>query len=162
MDSMIGIYDDHDTAVFAVQQLKDDGYPVQQLTIMGRAETEVVDAEMHITPKNPINIASLGTGTAIGTALGILTGVGIFAIPGLGFLYGAGALIGAIAGFDIGLIGGGIAAVLATIGVKDENARKYHDALEQGKFLVIVHGSADEVERAKDILQAHKHELAYH
>lgn len=160
MDAMIGIFDNHDKAVEAVQELKESNYPVNHITIMGKASTEVIDKDMHIMPKNPINVASLGTGTAIGTALGVLTGAGIFAIPGLGFLYGAGALIGAIAGFDFGLIGGGIAAVLATIGVKDENARKYHDALEQGKFLVIAHGDKDEVAKAKEILREHNHKPA--
>jgi uncharacterized membrane protein len=155
MDAMIGVFDNHDLAVEAVQELKESNYPVNHITIMGKASTEVIDKDMHIMPKNPINVASLGTGTAVGTAIGALTGAGIFAIPGLGFLYGAGALIGAIAGFDFGLIGGGIAAVLATIGVKDENARKFHDALEQGKFLVIAHGDKDEVARAKEILRAH-------
>ena len=155
MSAAIGIYDNHEQAVDAVQKLKDANYPVGQLSIIGKAETEAVDEEMHITTKNPIKPAGLGVGTAAGTALGILTGVGIFAIPGLGWLYGAGALVGAIAGFDFGLIGGGIATVLATVGVKDENAKKYHDALEQGKFIVVAAGSEDDANKAKDLLHAH-------
>ncbi|GAA4463719.1 hypothetical protein GCM10023093_12800 [Nemorincola caseinilytica] len=155
MNTAIGIYNDHELAVAAVQKLKDSNYPLDRLTIMGKAETEVVDEEMHLVPRNPINLAGVGTGTAIGTALGILTGVGIFAIPGLGFLYGAGALVGAIAGFDFGLIGGGIASALTTIGVKDENEQKYHKALEAGKFLLIVHGSEEDVNNARAILHLH-------
>ncbi len=154
MNTTIGIYDNHELAVDAVQKLKDSGFPTELLTIMGKAESEVIDKDMHITPKSPISLVGVGTGTAIGTALGILTGVGIFAIPGIGFLYGAGALVGALAGFDFGLLGGGLASVLTTIGVEDENAKKYHDALLQGKFLVIVHGSEDDVNLGKQILQA--------
>ena len=100
MNATIGIYDNHELAVEAVQKLKDANYPVGQLSIMGLTETETIDEEMHIMPKSPIKPAGLGVGTVAGTAIGILTGVGIFAIPGLGFLYGAGALVGAIAGFD--------------------------------------------------------------
>jgi hypothetical protein len=155
MNATIGIYENHDLAVDAVKTLKDSGYPVSQLSIVGMAETEVVDDQMHIMPKNPLKVAGLGAGTLLGTALGVLTGVGVFAIPGLGFLYGAGALVGAIAGFDFGLIGGGIASALTTVGVKDENAQKYHDALAQGKFLVIAHGSEEEVNRAKDMMYQH-------
>lgn len=155
MNTAIGIYNDHELAVVAVQQLKASNFPLDRLTIMGKAETEVVDSAMHIMPKNPISLAGVSSGTAIGTALGILTGVGIFAIPGLGFLYGAGALVGAIAGFDFGLIGGGIASALATIGVKDENELKYHNALEAGKFLLIVHGSEEDVNNARAILHLH-------
>lgn len=155
MNTAIGIYDDHELAVAAVKRLKESDFPMDHLTIMGKAETEVVDKDLNITPKNPISLVGLGTGTAVGTALGILAGVGIFAIPGLGFLYGAGALVGAFAGFDFGLIGGGIASVLTTIGVKDENEQKYHNALEAGKFLLIVHGNEEDVNNARAILHLH-------
>ncbi len=155
MNATIGIYDNHDLAVDAVEQLKNNGYHVSHLSIMGLAETEVIDDKMHIMPKSPIKAAGLGAGTVIGTTLGILTGVGMFAIPGVGVLYGAGALVGAIAGFDFGLIGGGIASALATIGVKDGNEKKYHDALVAGKYLVIAHGNKEDVDRAKDLLHEH-------
>lgn len=159
MNATIGIYDDHELAVEAVRKLKDGQFPVSQLSIIGKAETEEIDEEMHIMPKNPIHPTGLGVGTVVGTALGVLTGVGIFAIPGLGALYGAGALVGAIAGFDFGIIGGGIATVLATVGVKDENAKKYHDALEDGKFVVVAHGTQEEVDKALAIMDDHgKHD----
>jgi len=164
MNATIGTYDNHDLAVEAVQKLKDSGYPVAQLSIMGLAETEVVDNEMHITTKNPIKAGGLATGTVVGTTLGILTGLGMFAIPGVGILYGAGALVGAIAGFDFGLIGGGIASALATVGVKDDMGKKYHDALVAGKFIVIAHGSEDDVNKASALLDEHgtHDELASH
>jgi uncharacterized membrane protein len=155
MKSTIGVYDSHDKAVEAVIELKDAGFPVKQLSIIGKAQTEVIDDQLHVMPKDPIKVAGVGAGTAVGATLGILTGVGLFAIPGLGFLYGAGALVGAIAGFDAGLIGGGIASVLTTVGVKDDNVKKYHDDLEAGKFIVVAHGSEAEVNHAKDILHAH-------
>jgi uncharacterized membrane protein len=155
MKSTIGVYENHDKAVQAVVELKDAGFPVKQLSIIGKAETEVVDEKMHIMPKDPIKVGGLGTGTAVGATLGILTGVGLFAIPGLGFLYGAGALVGAIAGFDFGLIGGGIASVLTTVGVKDENVKKYHEDLEAGKYIVVAHGNEAEVNKAKEVLHAH-------
>ena len=155
MNTTIGIYDDHDAAVAAVGQLKDAGYAVNQLSIIGLTQTEVVDENDHVIPENPISVAGLGTGVALGTAVGVLTGVGIFAIPGLGFLFGAGALVGAIAGFDFGLIGGGIASVLTTVGVNDENAKRYDDVLRRGKFLVVAEGTAEEVLHARDLLQGH-------
>ncbi len=132
MNTTIGIYKNHELAVAAVQKLKDSGFPLDLLTIMGKEESEVVDRDMHLSPKNPINTVGIATGTAIGAALGILTGVGLFAIPGVGFLYGAGALVGAIGGADFGILGGGLASVLATIGIKDENAKKYEQAFYTG------------------------------
>ena len=122
---------------------------------MGLMETEVVDEKMHVMPKSSIKKGGLEAGTVLGTTLGILTGIGMFAIPGVGFLYGAGALVGAIAGFDFGLIGGGIASALISVGVKDDMAKKYHDDLVAGKYLVIAHGSEEHVAQAKDLLTGH-------
>lgn len=164
MNTAIGVYEDHDMAVEAVLKLKQEGFPIKQLTIMGLSESEVVDDENHIIPKSPLKIAGLGAGVAIGTAVGILTGVGVFVIPGLGLLYGAGALVGAIAGFDFGIVGGGIATILATVGVGNEIGERYHNLLKTGKFLVVAHGSLELVKKAKTLLHEHgKHsELAIH
>jgi len=155
MNTTIGIYKDHDEAVDAVIKLKESGYAVDKLTIMGLTQKEKVDEELHVIPENPIHVAGLGTGVAVGTAVGVLTGVGIFAIPGLGFLFGAGALVGAIAGFDFGLIGGGIASVLSSIGVSDDNAKRYNDVLKRGEYLVIAEGTQEEVIAARNLLQSH-------
>jgi len=154
MNAAIGIYDNHELAVEAVEELKESGYPVEQLSIMGLQETEDVDKQMHVTPE-AIKPGALGAGVAIGTALGVLSGVGLFVIPGLGVLCGAGALVGAFAGFDLGLIGGGIATALATVGIKSDVAKKYHDALAAGKFLVVAHGHQADVDKAKSLLHEH-------
>jgi hypothetical protein len=45
------------------------------------------------------------------------------------------------------------------VGVKDENAKKYHEALEEGKFVVVAHGTQEEVNRALEIMDDHgKHD----
>lgn len=165
MHATIGVYDDHELAVAAAKQLRDSGYPLSQLSIMGKADTEMLDEDLHTMPKEPMDSSGIKVGatTAIGTALGILTGVGVFAIPGLGVLYGAGALVGAIAGFDFGLMGG-MAAIFATMGVKDENAKQYHDALAAGKFILVADGTEEEVNAARKTLHEHNthHDLASH
>jgi len=154
MKAAIGIYSSHDLALEAILKLKESGHPVSKLTVMGLLVTEQLDEKMHDMPVSPIKPAGIEIGTIAGTALGILTGVGLFAIPGLGFLYGAGAIIGAIAGFDFGIMGGGIVTLIASLGVKDDIAKKYHDALVAGKFLVVAQGNEDEVENAKALLHA--------
>jgi uncharacterized membrane protein len=155
MNAAIGVYDSHDKALSAVKELKDAGYPVKRISIIGKANVEEVDEKLNVQPKNPLHVEGVGIGTALGTAVGILTGVGLFAIPGFGFLYGAGALVGAIAGFDFGLIGGGIASVFTTLGVEDEATQKYQDHLAAGKYLLVVQGDNDEVTKAIKILEEH-------
>jgi len=154
MKSTIGVYNNHDEAVAAVKQLKDAGFPTKHVSILGHAHDP---EEREHEEKKVSNLAGteVGLGAALGTAAGILTGIGVFAIPGLGLLYGAGALVGAIAGFDLGLIGGGIISALSIGGIKDEHSKKYDALLEDGKFLVIVHGDGADIKRANDILSAH-------
>lgn len=155
MKTTIGIYENHDDAVEAVKKLQMQGYPIHNLSIIGKTEKEEIDDDMNITPKNPINPVGLGAGTAVGATVGILTGIGIFAIPGLGFLYGAGALVGALAGFDFGLIGGGVASVLTSIGLNEAPARKYERYLQEGKYLIIAQGTEEETKHAKELLHVH-------
>src|SRR5690606_35335037 len=76
-------------------------------------EGEGVDSDDVFT--NPMKVAAtgVGIGAVVGPILGALAGVGVLAIPCLGILVGAGALAGAIAGLDVGIIGGGIISALA-------------------------------------------------
>jgi len=156
MKATIAVYHSHDDAVAAVNELHKVGYPTKRVSIIGKGEKltpqERAMNEKEITATEGKDV---GIGAAVGSALGILTGVGVFAIPGFGWLFGAGALVGAIAGLDIGLLGGGIVAALSISAVKDHHAKDYDAHLHEGRFLVIVQGNEEEVNRAKDILHAH-------
>ncbi len=155
MKATVGVYENHEMALNAVVELKNAEYPLKHISILGLSETEVVDEDMHVTTQSPVKLGGLATGTVVGTAVGVLTGVGLFAIPGVGVLYGAGALVGAIAGFDLGLIGGGLASVVSTLGLHDDTAKKYHDELAEGKYLLVAHGTKEEVDDAIAILTHH-------
>lgn len=149
MNSTIGVYKTHDDAIEALRELKNAGYNTKHVSLIGKAEKSG-QGEL-------INIAGteVGIGALAGSAIGILTGVGLFAIPGLGFLFGAGALVGAIAGFDFGLLGGGIVSALTLSGLHKEIGEEYDVAIKQGRFLLIAQGNDEEVEKAKTILETH-------
>ncbi len=150
MKASIGVYESHDDALNAILELKKNGFPVKQVSILGQAE--IIDNHLHVHSKMPVKMLGVGIGAVLGPILGVLTGVGIVAIPGLGVVFGAGALVGALAGFDVGIIGGTIVSVMAMLGFKDDEALKYEKHLKEGKFLVIAQGKEDEVEHAREIL----------
>lgn len=162
MKSTVGIYDLHKTALDAVEVLKIKGFPVNQLSLIGQAK--IVNDNIRIKSKEPLKNAGVSIGVVLGTTLGVLSGAGLFAIPGLGFIFGAGAVVGALAGFDIGLIGGGIVSILTAIGIKKDKVIKYSEHLNEGKFIVIAQGNEAEVKKAKSILcKCGKHlELCIH
>ena len=150
MKSIVGVYESHDKALAAVQELKKSGYPDRLLSVVGKAD--LIDKHLHIKSNNAIEKTEASIGVVAGTILGVLTGVGIFAIPGFGFLFGAGALVGAFAGADLGIIAGGITAILTSAGVDEVNAVKYEKHLNEGKFLVFADGDDAQLKQAHQML----------
>lgn len=152
MESQIAIYDTHEKAVNAIKQLSHQDFPMDNVSLLGQAE--VIEDHIHIRSLDTVKKAPAVIGMGAGTLIGLLSGVGVFAIPGFGFLYGAGALVGLIAGLDLGLIAGGFISLLTYTGIKEEEVVKCQEHLKEGKFMVIVKGAKEEIEKAKRILHA--------
>ncbi len=150
MKSQVAIYETHAKAIEALEILKEANFPMEKTSLVGQAE--IIDDHVHVKSTEDIKIKTTALGVAATSTLGLLAGMGIFAIPGLGFIYGAGALVGAIAGAEIGLVGSGLFSVLTSIGLPKESVVKYEQHIVEGKFLVIVNGSLEEIEHAEHIL----------
>ena len=80
-----------------------------------------------------------------------------FIIPGLGPILVAGPLVAWIVGaLEGAVVVGGLSALgagLYSIGIPKDSVVKYEAALKSDKFLLLAHGTADEVAKARDILQ---------
>lgn len=150
MKSQIAVYDTHDKAVSAIKRLSQENFSMDHVSLLGKAE--VIEDHIQVKSLDTIKKTPAVIGMGAGTLLGLLSGVGVFAIPGFGFLYGAGALVGIIAGLDLGLIAGGMISLLSFTGLKEEEVVKCQEHLKEGKFMVIVKGAQEEIERAKHIL----------
>ena len=156
IDQVVAEFDLHDSAERAIQQLTNARFDVHNLTIIGR--------DYH-TEEHPVGYINTGDrmlawgkfGAFWGSIWGILFGSAIFFVPGVGSVLLAGWLVATVAGAVEGAaVGGGLAAItaaLTSIGIPKNSVMAYEDAIRAGKFLVIVRGSADEVQRAKSILQ---------
>ena len=87
---------------------------------------------------------------------GLLFGSALFLVPGVGPLLVAGPLAGWIVGALEGVVVGGgfgaLGAALASIGIPENSILQYEESLKAGKFLLILHATPQEVERAKDRL----------
>ena len=157
MNTTVGVYDTHEKAIQAVEQLKSAGFPVQQVSLIGKAV--VIDDLIHVKNNRRIKNTPVITGAILGPILGILTGIKLFAIPGLGFLFGIGAIHGALAGFSLGIVCGGVLSLIAILAIKRRSVLKYHKHIEKKGFQVIAHGNNEEVNRAKEILENQKESL---
>jgi hypothetical protein len=100
------------------------------------------------------------TGAFWGGLWGLLFGSAIFAIPGIGPILVAGPLAAwIVAGLEGAVVVGGLGAVgggLASIGVPKDSIVEYELALKTDKYLLIVHGAPENVNKAKQIIDAGK------
>jgi hypothetical protein len=151
MKSLIGVYESHDKAVTALQELQKSGYPIEFLSIIGKAE--LVNDHLYIKSKDAVEKAELSIGAVAGTIIGILSGVGLLAIPGFGILYGAGAFFGAITGLWGGIVTGGFALILTTHwGIDKITANRYELHIKGGNFMVVAQGNEEQLTKAYEVL----------
>jgi hypothetical protein len=97
----------------------------------------------------------------------MMFGSAFFFLPGLGPILVAGPLVAWIVGaLEGAVVVGGLSALgaaLVSIGVPKDSALKYETELQSGKFLLVAHGTAGEVDRAKALLERTQHAgLAIH
>jgi len=148
-NTIVGVYDTHDAAMVALEALKASGLPVKNMSFISKAD--VIENKLYASKSNNTSNIPIEIGVVLGPILGILAGLSIVAIPGFGIFYGAGAVVGALAGFDFGLVGGGITSLLMKLGIKDK-ALAYQEHLEKGKYIITISGDNELAEKAKVIL----------
>ena len=154
-NSVVAIYDTHDQAEHAIKELQEAGVDMKNLSIAAR--------NTH-TDEHVVGYYNVGDrmkywgkiGAFWGGFWGLLFGSAAFAIPGLGPILVAGPLVAwIIAGLEGAAVVGGVSAVgagLVSIGIPKDSVLKYDVALKTDKFVLVVHGSAEEVDKAKDII----------
>lgn len=154
-NSVVAIYSSHAEAETAVKELEKSGFDLKKLSIIGR--------DTH-TEEHPVGYYNAGDrmkrwggmGAFWGWIWGIFFGSAFFLIPGIGPLLVAGPLVGwIVGGLEGAAVVGGLSALgaaLFSIGVPEDSIIKYETALKTDKYILLVHGSAQEVATAKGIL----------
>jgi uncharacterized membrane protein len=74
-------------------------------------------------------------------------------VPVAGTILVLGPLAGMITGAITGAGIGALASRLMALGIPKDQALKYQSRLEAGEFLVVVHGTPDQVAQTRQILQ---------
>lgn len=170
-----GVFDHRRDVVVAMRELRDSGFPMERVSIIGKDPNETpripgvgTDSRADLDP-NPRhttgNKADEGakTGAATGAALGglggLLVGLGALAIPGVGPLIVGGAaataLATALSGGAIGAAAGGLTGGLVGLGIPENRAQAYSDRIDRGDYVVIVDGTENELRQAETILKHH-------
>jgi hypothetical protein len=154
--SVVAVYHTHTEADQAVKELQRGGVDMRKLSIVGKG---------YHTDEQVVGYYNTGdrmkywgkTGAFWGGFWGLLFGSAFFAIPGLGPILVAGPLVAwIVAALEGAVVVGGLSALgagLYSIGIPKDSIVKYEAALKTDQFLLIVHGTASEVAKAKDIIE---------
>jgi hypothetical protein len=155
-NSVVAVYNSHTEAEEAVRELEKSGFDMKKLSIIGKdyhAEEHVVG--YYNTGERVKYWGKLGA--FWGGFWGLLFGSAFFLVPGIGPLVVGGPLVSWIIGALEGavLIGGlsAVGAALYSIGIPKDSILKYETSLKANKFLLVAHGSAEEVNKVHDILK---------
>jgi uncharacterized membrane protein len=160
MESVVAVYETHEQAENAVKELQEGGIDMKSLSIAAK--------DTH-TDEHVVGYYNAGDrlkrwgkmGAYWGGFWGLLFGSAMFAIPGLGPILVAGPLVAwIVAGLEGAVVVGGVSAVgagLASIGIPHDSIVEYEVALKSDKFVLLVHGSAATVDKAKHILAGTQH-----
>lgn len=164
-NAVVAIYGTHREAEDAVKELDRAGFDMKKLSIIGKDQR----SEEHV-----VGYYNAGDrmkywgkmGAFWGGIWGLLFGSAFFWVPGIGPLLVAGPLASSIIGaLEGAAVVGGLSAVgagLYSIGIPKDSILQYETALKAHKFLLVAHGTADQVAKAKEIVERLGPELVAH
>ena len=156
MNSVVAVYGTHPQAEEALRAFQSTGFDMNKLSIVGK--------DYH-TEEHVIGFYNAGDrmkfwgkrGAFWGGLWGMLFGSALFMIPGIGHVM----VLGALANWIVGALGeavvvGGLTALgagLYSIGIPKDSIITYETALKADQFVVVAHGSVDDLTNAKRILE---------
>lgn len=159
MKTIVGLYDNFETAQRVVQDLVDAGFARENISVVandvsGEYGRYYVDRDVAYETDD----VSAGEGAGFGAVVGALVGLGVALIPGIGPVLAAGPLSAALMagiGAAAGAATGGVVAGLVDFGIPEEEAHYYAEGIRRGGTLVSV--SVDEMHtaRVEDIMNRH-------
>ena len=158
-NSAVAIFNTHTEAEEAVKELQKAAFDMKKLSIVGKD----YHSDEHV-------VGYYNTGDRVkywgklgafwGGLWGFLFGSAFFFIPGIGPIVVGGPLVSWIIGaLEGAAIMGGMSAVGAAlygIGIPKDSIVKYETSLKANKFLLVAHGTGEEVAKAKKILETTK------
>ncbi len=155
----IAVFNSHTDAEQAIKDLQKSGFDMKKLSLVGKG---------YHSNEHPVGYYNTGDrvmfwgkwGAFWGGLWGMLFGSAFFWIPGIGPLAIAGPLVSTIVGGVEGAaaVGGlnALGAALYSIGIPKDSIIKYEESLKADKFLLLVHGTQEEVAHAQDVLNTMK------
>ena len=154
--SVVAVFSQHSTAENAIKELKGGGFDIKKLAVVGRD---------YQTEEDVVGFYNTGDrmkywgkwGAFWGGLWGMLFGAAFLIIPGVGPVVAAGSVVTwIIAALEGAVVVGGLSALgagLYSLGIPKDSVVRYETSIKAGKFVLVAHGTAEEVAKARDLLK---------
>lgn len=154
-DTVIAVFDEHESADTAIKKLVAAGFEMKDLSIVGKG----YHTDEHVAGfyNQGDRVRFWGKrGAFWGGLWGLFFGGLFLTVPVVGHVIVLGYLVTAVmSGVEGAVVVGGVSAIGAAlfgIGVPKDSVLRYETVVKSDGFLVMAHGSAQEMARAKDVL----------
>jgi hypothetical protein len=155
-NSVVAVFSQNSAEEKAIKELKDVGFDIKKIAVVGRD---------YQTESDVVGFYNTGDrmkywgkwGAFWGGLWGLLFGSAFLIIPGIGPVVAAGSIVSwIVAGLEGAIVTGGLSALgagLFSIGIPKNSVVKYETSIKAGKFVLVAHGTAEEVTKARDMLK---------
>jgi hypothetical protein len=149
------IFDTKEQAEHAIHLISQSGFDVKKLSLVGKG---------YHTEEHPMGFYTVGdkvkawggVGAFWGGIWGLLFAPAIFLLPGVGLVAMAGPLVATLVGaLEGAVVVGGLSALgaaLTQVGVPKDQVIKYETALKVDKYVLLVHGSAEDQAKVSSVI----------
>ncbi len=149
------VFNTHVEAEDAIRALSQSGFDMKNLSLVGKG---------YHSEEHPVGFYTAGDrikswgkiGAFWGGIWGLLLAPAVFFLPGIGLVAMAGPFVAALVGaLEGAVVVGGISALGAALtkyGMPADQVIKYESALKAEKYVLIAHGNAEELEKARSVL----------
>lgn len=162
----LGVLDNTQNLEQAINKIKAAEFPLDKVSVIGK-DIERINIIKDAPVSNQIGNQNVNATGAVGDSIAaatwgsVLVGLSSLAIPSLGVILAAGslgvALITSIAGVAVGAVSNqNLIQAMINLGIPEEKARVYSNALQQSYYLLMLEGSSDEINQIEPLLKAEK------
>lgn len=151
---VVGVFHDRAAARAAVNELRQAGFPEDQIGVAAREQTSVAETDTAAAGSRWEEGAVAGVATGAGVGALWALGIAAHVLPPLGPVILGGLLASVAASAVGGAAVGGVVGALVGLGVPEAEARYYESEFHAGRTLVTVRAPG-RYEEARDVLRRH-------
>jgi uncharacterized membrane protein len=155
-DAVVAVYTTEEELSRAVKLLEREHFDMSSISVLGKGMSEQRHVIGFDTPEK-----RTARWAKWGGLWGWVFGALLF-VPGVGHVAIGGYLLFVLMTTGVGAAGGALGGALSSVGIPKEGIPVYEADLRADRYLVIAHGSAEQVETARALLDQTNHDRLDH